>query len=125
MADDERLICASPELADGGKGVRFELDPKAHFTPVGFAVRYAGVVRAYVNRCPHAGTELDWNPGEFFDDSGLYLICSTHGALFEPGSGRCVAGPCRGAMLEPLGVGERNGQVVLLNQSPLSRKQSR
>jgi nitrite reductase/ring-hydroxylating ferredoxin subunit len=125
VADDEHLICGSSELADGGKGVRFELDAERHFTPVGFAVRYSGHVRAYVNRCPHAGTELDWNPGEFFDDSGLYLICSTHGALFEPGSGRCVAGPCRGASLEPLGVAERDGQVVLLIESPVSRKQSR
>jgi nitrite reductase/ring-hydroxylating ferredoxin subunit len=125
MADGPRLICASAELAEGGSGVRFELEPGAHFTPGGFAVRAFGSVRAYVNRCPHAGSELDWSPGEFFDDSGLYLVCSTHGALFEPGSGRCVAGPCRGASLEPLQVVERDGQVILLNESPTSRKQSR
>ena len=120
MADAERVICASAALADGGAGVRFELDPRRYFTPVGFAVRHCGAVRAYVNRCPHAGTELDWNPGEFFDESGLYLICSTHGALFEPGNGRCVAGPCRGASLEPLEVRERDGEVILLNDAPAS-----
>ena len=120
MADGERVICASAALADGGPGVRFELDAAAHFTPVGFAVRHCGVVRAFVNRCPHSGTELDWNPGEFFDESGLYLICSTHGALFEPGKGRCVAGPCRGASLEPLEVRERDGAVILLNDAPAS-----
>lgn len=125
MAGDERVICASGELADGGSGVRFELDPAAHFTPAGFAVRHCGVVRAFVNRCPHAGSELDWNPGEFFDESGLYLTCSTHGALFEPGNGYCVAGPCRGASLEPLGVGERDGQVILLNDAPASRTEPR
>jgi nitrite reductase/ring-hydroxylating ferredoxin subunit len=114
-------ICASSDLVDGGAGVRFELDPKAHFSPVGFAVRHFGVVRAYVNCCPHAFTELDWNPGEFFDESGLYLICSTHGALFEPGSGRCVAGPCRGASLEPLAVAERDGQVILKDEAPARR----
>jgi len=115
-----RLICASEALVDGAKGVRFELDPRRFFVPVGFAVRHCGKVRAYVNRCPHAGTELDWNPGEFFDDSGLYLICSTHGALFEPGSGRCVAGPCRGASLQPLEIRERDGEVMLLNDAPAS-----
>lgn len=120
MAGPERVICASPDLADGGTGVRFDLDPKVHFTPVGFAVRHCGRVRAFVNCCPHAGTELDWNPGEFFDESGLYLICSTHGALFEPGSGRCVAGPCRGASLQPLEVRERGGEVILLNDVPAS-----
>ena len=125
MADDARVICASEALVDGGPGVRFELDPREHFTPVGFAVRHCGAVRAFVNRCPHAGTELDWNPGEFFDETGLYLICSTHGALFEPGTGNCVAGPCRGASLQPLGVGERDGQVMLLDHVPASRTASR
>lgn len=116
-----KRICASSELADGGAGVRFELDPQAHFTPVGFAVRHLGTVRAFVNRCPHASTELDWNPGEFFDESKLYLICSTHGALFEPGNGKCVAGPCRGAALEPLAITERDGQVLLLDEAPVRR----
>ena len=125
MADDERVICASGALVDGGPGVRFELDSAVHFTTAGFAVRHCGAVRAFVNRCPHAGTELDWNPGEFFDETGLYLICSTHGALFEPGNGYCVAGPCRGDSLEPLGVGERDGQVILINDAPASRTESR
>ena len=125
MADDARVICASSELADGGPGVRFELDPARHFTPVGFAVRHCGAVRAFVNRCPHSGTELDWNPGEFFDETGLHLICSTHGALFAPGNGHCVAGPCRGASLEPLGVAERDGQVILLNEAPTGRNKPR
>ena len=125
MAGDERVICASSALADGGQGVRFDRDPEAHFTPAAFVVRHCGAVRAYVNRCPHSGTELDWNPGEFFDETGLYLICSTHGALFEPGNGYCVAGPCRGASLEPLEVGERDGQVILLNAAPTGRKKPR
>jgi len=125
VADDARVICASGELVDGGAGVRFDLDPGAHLAPAAFAVRHCGVVRAFVNRCPHAGSELDWNPGEFFDETGLYLICSTHGALFEPGNGYCVAGPCRGASLEPLGVGERDGQVILINDASASRIVSR
>ncbi len=97
--------------------MRFEL-------PTGspaFAVRYLGTARAFVNRCPHAGTELDWQPGEFFEETGLYLICSTHGALFEPSSGVCVAGPCRGACLEPLAIREREGQVELLDELPTNR----
>jgi len=116
MAHDEQLICASETLAEGGTGVRFALRSHAG-EEKGFAVRHGGVVCAYVNRCPHVGTELDWQPAEFFDVSGLYLVCSTHGALFEPRTGFCVAGPCHGASLEPLEVRERGGQVLLLNDN--------
>ena len=115
----ERALCASGDLAEGGLGVRFPLDAATN----GFAVRFRGRVHAFVNRCPHLGTELDWQPGEFFgglpptgtesESSGLYLVCSTHGAIFEPDTGKCVAGPCRGASLELLQVREREGQVFL------------
>ena len=117
MADGERLICDSAALPEGGKGVRFAV-ASAPGEEKGFAVRHAGVACAFVNRCPHLGTELDWQPGEFFEESGLYLVCSTHGALFEPNTGFCVAGPCRGASLEPLQVREQGGQVFLLNDKP-------
>jgi len=109
MAGRERLICASPALAEASLGIRFALDEATN----GFVVRFRGRPAAFVNRCPHVGTELDWQPGEFFEESGLYLVCSTHGAIFEPDTGKCVAGPCRGASLEPLQVRERDGQVFL------------
>ena len=114
MALGERLICASAALEEHGPGVRFELPTRSP----AFAIRHHGKVRAFVNRCPHAGTELDWQPGEFFEETGLYLMCSTHGAMFEPGSGFCVAGPCRGASLEPLAIVERDGQVILMDEAP-------
>jgi nitrite reductase/ring-hydroxylating ferredoxin subunit len=117
MADRERLICASAALPEGGKGVRFAVQSHPG-EEKGFAVRHSGKVCAFVNRCPHLGTELDWQPGEFFEESGLYLVCSTHGALFEPSTGFCVAGPCRGASLEPLQVREHRGDVFLVIDTP-------
>ena len=117
MAGGERLICKSGDLPESGRGVRFALAPGAG-EEKGFAVRYMGRACAFVNRCPHLGTELDWQPGEFFDIAGVYLVCSTHGAIFEPNTGLCVAGPCRGASLEPLAVGERGGEVFLLDDEP-------
>jgi nitrite reductase/ring-hydroxylating ferredoxin subunit len=117
MAERERVICESQALADCGEGVRFAI-ASAPGEERGFAIRHFGVVRGYVNRCPHTGTELDWQPGEFFDSAGLYLVCSTHGAIFEPKTGLCVAGPCRGASLEPLAVREQGGQVFLLDEEP-------
>jgi len=126
MAGPRRLICASAALADGGAGVRFELAAapgtggaqRPAFEPTGFVVRFCGLVHGYVNRCPHAGTEIDWQPGEFFEEAQLYLVCSTHGALFEPSTGYCVAGPCRGASLSRLPVREDDGQVYLDDPAP-------
>lgn len=111
------MICRSAELPEGGRGVRFALAGEGG-EEKGFAVRHRGTVRAFVNRCPHMGTELDWQPGEFFEETGLYLVCSTHGALFEPHNGFCVAGPCRGASLQPLEIRESDGEVHLLNDPP-------
>jgi len=120
MARDERVICASAELAEGGRGVRFAVG-EGEGAACGFAVRHGGEVRAYLNRCPHMGTELDWQPGEFFDIVGLYLVCATHGALFQPATGFCVAGPCRGASLERLATREDDGRVLLLNAAAPGR----
>jgi nitrite reductase/ring-hydroxylating ferredoxin subunit len=116
MAADERLICASETLAEGGAGVRFAVSGSAGEEQA-FAVRHGGAVCAFVNRCPHMGTQLDWEPGEFFEMAGLYLVCATHGALFQPATGLCVAGPCRGASLERLCTREENGRVFLLNDA--------
>ena len=65
--------------------------------------RHAGQVQAWLNICPHAGRRLDYAPGKFLLDQG-HLVCAAHGASFELGQGRCVAGPCRGASLVPLAV---------------------
>ena len=113
MARGERLIvCRSDALAEAGDGVRFEVESGGARHPA-FAVRYAGRVYAYRNRCAHVGVELDWEPGRFFDADGMVLICSTHGALYDPQTGECRGGPCRGGGLEPVAVDEVDGHVVL------------
>lgn len=111
----QRLICASDELVEGGSGVRFTVDMRGVSEPA-FAVRFRGRVHAYLNRCAHLAVELDWQPGEFFDLSGLYLICATHGALYAPESGRCLGGRCNGKGLEAVAVSERDGGVFLIEE---------
>lgn len=118
MARPARLICAASALEEGGQGVRFAWPP-AGGEGKGFAIRFDGEVRAFVNRCPHLGVELDWQPGEFFDDAKLYLMCSTHGATFEPDTGACVGGPCRGARLEAIAVEERAEGVFIADPPEL------
>lgn len=105
----QRLLCESADLVDGGRGVKFPLRPGT----TGFVVRFEGVVHGYVNTCPHAYTELDWQEADFFDAESMYLVCATHGALFAPETGYCIAGPCRGQRLAKLCVREQDGQVVL------------
>ncbi len=113
MAEDARLICASAALVDGGPGVRFTVCRYGADEPA-FAVRYRGCVHAYLNRCGHVPVELDWQHGEFFDDSKLYLICATHGALYAPESGHCLGGRCNGRGLTKLPVEERDGNIYLI-----------
>lgn len=108
-----RVICASGAVRERGPGVRFALERHGVQTPA-FVIRIGGQVRAYLNQCAHVPVELDWQPGEFFDDAGLYLICATHGALYAPESGRCVGGRCNGRGLVPVPVEERDGNVFLL-----------
>jgi nitrite reductase/ring-hydroxylating ferredoxin subunit len=110
MTDKAILICASSALEEGGKGVRFPVTAGGYDT-TGFVVRYRTVVHGYLNRCAHVPIELDWAEGEFFESSGLYLMCSTHGALYAPESGHCLGGPCRGGRLRPITVIEENGQI--------------
>jgi len=113
MAQVRRLICAAGDLVDRGRGVRFTVDTMRG-PAAAFAVRYRGRVQGYVNRCAHVWVELDWQPGEFFDVSGLYLVCSTHGAAYLPDTGYCVGGPCKGQSLQKLQVEEQDGQVFLV-----------
>lgn len=79
-------------------------------------VRRGAGVYAYVNRCPHVGTPLDWSPDEFMDRDGRHLLCATHGALFEVDDGLCIAGPCQGDRLEPFPIAVRDGVVYALDE---------
>ena len=113
MADEERLICASGALADSGRGVRFDVEYFGWPAPA-FAVRYAGRVHAYLNRCAHVAMELDWQEGVFFDSDGRDLLCSTHGAAYHPASGQCLGGPCNRTPLVKLRVEERAGSIYFM-----------
>ena len=112
MAAPARLICASDALTDGGAGVRFTVEREGRTLPA-FVIRSGGVARAYINQCAHVGVELDWQEGQFFDPETGLLICATHGALYDPASGVCRAGPCKGGRLVPVAILERDGRIEL------------
>ena len=103
------LVCASADLTERGAAVPFDVMYQGRRCPA-FVIRFDGRVYAYLNRCAHVPMEMDMVPNHFFDHSGHYLICATHGALYQPQSGACRGGPCRGGLV-PVPVTERDGQV--------------
>jgi nitrite reductase/ring-hydroxylating ferredoxin subunit len=99
-ADDPlHPLCQSADLANGGRAVSFDVVYGGQ-TCRAFAIRYRGQAHAYLNRCAHVAMEMDWQPDRFFDDTGRWLLCATHGATYAPDSGACSGGPCRGGLVK-------------------------
>ncbi|WP_372527132.1 Rieske (2Fe-2S) protein [Piscinibacter sp.] len=103
-------LCGSAELVERGNAIVFDV---LHFREPAhaFALRFDGQVVAYLNRCVHVPTEMDWQPGEFLDSAREFILCSIHGAAYDPRNGRCIGGPCGRGRLTVLKVEERDGQV--------------
>jgi nitrite reductase/ring-hydroxylating ferredoxin subunit len=107
---DAQPLCASAELVERGQALVF--DVLQYGQPVrAFALRFEGRVVAYLNRCVHVPTEMDWQHGVFLDGDQRFILCSTHGASYEPLDGRCVGGPCGRGRLTAVEVQEIDGQV--------------
>ena len=110
MTDSQTMdLCPSADLVDGGRAVGFDV-LYAGQSQRAFAIRYQGQVHAYLNRCSHVPMEMDYQPNRFFDDSGRWLLCATHGATYAPDTGTCVAGPCRGGLVK-IALTESDGMV--------------
>jgi nitrite reductase/ring-hydroxylating ferredoxin subunit len=102
-------LCNSSELMNGGDAVPFDV-VFAGQTCRAFAVRHEGSCHAYLNRCAHIAMEMDYQPNRFFDDSGRWLLCATHGAVYQPDTGECAGGPCRGGLVK-IDLTEKDGVV--------------
>lgn len=109
MEDTLVPLCNSADLVDGGLAVPFDVI-YAGQTCRAFAIRWRGGVHAYLNRCAHVAMEMDWQPGRFFDDTGRWLLCGTHGAVYQPDTGACAGGPCRGGLVR-IALTESGGVV--------------
>jgi len=103
-------LCASAALAERGRAVVW--DVLVHGRPArAFALRVDGLPVAYLNRCVHVPTEMDWQEGEFLDADRRWIVCSMHGAHYDPVGGGCVAGPCARGRLTPIALVEGDGRV--------------
>lgn len=109
MAEALIPLCNSRDLIDGGLGVPFDV-VYAGQTCRAFAIRHQGQARAYLNRCSHVAMELDFQPNRFFDEHKTHLVCATHGATFDPATGRCLGGPGRGGLI-PIELSEHDGVI--------------
>ena len=103
------LLCRLDEIADpGARGFVFG-EGETRFA--GFVVRRGETATGYVDACPHVGVPLALTPTGYLTPRGDYVICATHGAMFQPDDGLCVAGPCVGRRLRPWAVEVAEGEV--------------
>jgi len=102
-------LCNSADLAEGGLAVPFDVVYHGQ-TCRAFAVRFEGQTHAYLNRCTHVAMEMDYQPNQFFDPTGRWLMCATHGAVYAPDTGACRGGPCRGGLVK-IPLTEHDGVV--------------
>ncbi|WP_166269784.1 Rieske (2Fe-2S) protein [Marinobacter caseinilyticus] len=100
-----QIACRVEDLADGACA-QFSLSD----TP-GFVLLHGDLACAYINRCPHLGIELNWMPNRFKEADGHFIQCATHGALFTPDRGDCIAGPCQGDALTALETRQQDGYI--------------
>jgi len=92
-------LCNPADLKDSADAVPFEVRYYGQSCSA-FAIRYQGKVYAYLNRCSHVPMEMDYQPNQFFDSTGHWLMCATHGAMYSPQTGQCRMGPCRGGLIK-------------------------
>jgi nitrite reductase/ring-hydroxylating ferredoxin subunit len=117
MSDGAIPLCNARDLVNGGDAVPFDVLYLGQ-TCRAFAIRYKGQAHAYLNRCSHVAMEMDYQPNRFFDDTGDWLLCATHGAAYRPDSGACAGGPCRGGLVK-IELSEFDGVVHWHARHPL------
>lgn len=104
----DRILCACDEIVEKqSKGALLTSGRKEKSI---FFVAQSGKIRAYRNECPHRSVPLDWSPDQFLTTDNEYIICATHGALFNIQTGLCVSGPCIGDRLEKIPI--KSGKIL-------------
>lgn len=111
MSGTGRRLCALAELnTTGAKEIVLTRDGGRY--PV-FVVKTTDGVRAYENSCPHARLPLNARPDGFFDVTRSFLFCANHGAHFNPVTGECLRGPCKGEWLKAFPIAVAGDMVVI------------
>lgn len=110
MSDAIARLCRVDELVEGqARG----FDPLQRGRDSVFALRHQGVVRVYLNRCPHLAVPLPYRKDRYLSADGQRIVCYAHGAQFLPDTGECIYGPCLGETLTALAWREEGGWLLL------------
>jgi nitrite reductase/ring-hydroxylating ferredoxin subunit len=110
-----RPLCETQELVEGrAQGFLPDEDGSDRL----FVVRHQGALHAWRNACPHiAGAPMAWKRDAYLSPDGQYIMCHAHGARFEPDTGLCVHGPCRGQYLQRVNLEiDVQGRIRLAGQ---------
>lgn len=94
-------LCKIAEIGENGKEISVRGDAETTYIML---FLHVGVIRAFLNTCPHHGLALSLAPDLFFFSPERLLVCPHHGASFELDTGQCLEGPCRGASLRAVKI---------------------
>lgn len=79
------------DVPEAGAIVRDFANGEARFSLL--LAKRDGVIRAYENRCPHAGAPLERMDGRVLVLQGRFILCTAHAATFAIETGACAGGP--------------------------------
>jgi nitrite reductase/ring-hydroxylating ferredoxin subunit len=114
--DQLYVICRTVEIDDrdvtGFVLMRAGDDGEAQPWPI-LITRKGSQFFGYENICPHQGLRLDTTPGQFLDEDENFITCGNHRSQFDPDTGHCFIGPCKGQQLTPVKLVIDEGDVCL------------
>lgn len=109
---DNKVVIRKEDFDKDPSTVKFKFleEGKEHS---GFIVLFQQKYYAYKNKCQHLAVELDWDNNEFFEEEEKFIVCATHGALYDPQTGKCLMGPCLGKNLEILSIKIKADELII------------
>lgn len=114
--DELYVICRTDEIEDSEAAgfVLMRAEESGDAAPYPIIITRKGKnFYGFENACPHEGSRLDTDPGNFLDEEGNFLECGNHHAQFDIDTGQCFIGPCQGQRLTPIKLVIDDGDVCL------------